>query len=217
MSVASTASDYQIFIETGTTAQFYRGDKTWALVPDTGGGASVVYAPTGATYIVQVASATLTNEQALADLATGILKGTSGTGLVSIAVAGVDYESPVATGTAVQLYHGDKTFTSVVSATTLSANVLNVATTTTTVTLKATGLVSTTSLDSGGTVTCLTLRSTETISATALTVGTTSRLGGTATALSLISATSLTVGNAVTLAGTVTALSLTSATAVTAT
>ena len=216
LSVASTASDYQIFIETGTTAQFYRGDKTWALVPDTGGGASVVYAPTGATYIVQVASATLTNEQALADLATGILKGTSGTGLVSIAVAGVDYESPVATGTAVQLYHGDKTFTSVVSATTLSANVLNVATTTTTVTLKATGLVSTTSLDSGGTVTCLTLRSTETISATALTVGTTSRLGGTATALSLISATSLTVGNAVTLAGTVTALSLTSATAVTA-
>ena len=135
LSVASTASDYQIFIETGTTAQFYRGDKTWTLVPDTGGGASVVYAPTGATYIVQVASATLTNEQALADLATGILKGTSGTGLVSIAVAGVDYESPVATGTAVQLYHGDKTFTSVVSATTLSANVLNVATTTTTVTL----------------------------------------------------------------------------------
>ena len=110
LSTASSSSDYQVFIPTGTTSQFYRGDKSWQLVPDTGAGAGVIYAPTGATYIVQIPSATLTNEQAIADLSTGILKGTSGTGLVSIAVAGTDFESVVATGTTAQFYRGDKTF-----------------------------------------------------------------------------------------------------------
>lgn len=48
-------------------------------------------APSDATYIVQTANATLTNEQALSGLATGILKNTTGTGVLSIAVAGTDY------------------------------------------------------------------------------------------------------------------------------
>lgn len=106
----SAHTGFEASVPTGTVSQFYRGDKTWQLVPDTGAGAGVVYAPTGATYIVQVASATLTNEQALADLSTGILKSTSGTGLVSIAVAGSDFEDVVPTGTTSQFYRGDKTW-----------------------------------------------------------------------------------------------------------
>jgi len=42
-------------------------------------------APVGATYIVQTADATLTNEQALGALTTGILKNTTSTGVLSIA------------------------------------------------------------------------------------------------------------------------------------
>ncbi len=45
-------------------------------------------------YIVQQASADLTNEQALGALATGILKSTTTTGVLSIAGAGTDYADP---------------------------------------------------------------------------------------------------------------------------
>lgn len=55
------------------------------------------YAPVGATYITQTHDATLTSEQALSDLATGILKSTTATGVVSIAAAGTDYTSPTGT------------------------------------------------------------------------------------------------------------------------
>ena len=51
-------------------------------------------APTDATYIVQTANGTLTNEQILADLATGIVKNTTTTGVLSIAADGTDYLSP---------------------------------------------------------------------------------------------------------------------------
>lgn len=44
-------------------------------------------APTDATYIVQTANGTLTNEQALGALATGLLKNTTTTGVLSIATA----------------------------------------------------------------------------------------------------------------------------------
>jgi hypothetical protein len=54
-------------------------------------------APVGATYITQTANATLTNEQALGSLATGIMKSTTGTGIVSIAAAGTDYVAPSTT------------------------------------------------------------------------------------------------------------------------
>lgn len=50
-------------------------------------------APANATYIVQTPDGTLSNEQALSALATGILKSTTGTGVVSIAGA-TDYVSP---------------------------------------------------------------------------------------------------------------------------
>jgi len=51
-------------------------------------------APADATYIVQTADGNLTNAQDLASLATGILKSTNGTGVVSIAVDGTDYLAP---------------------------------------------------------------------------------------------------------------------------
>ena len=47
--------------------------------------------PIDATYITQTPNAALTAEQALSLLATGILKSTTGTGVISIAVAGTDY------------------------------------------------------------------------------------------------------------------------------
>lgn len=56
-------------------------------------------APVGATYITQTADGTLTNEQALGALATGLLKNTTTTGVLSIAVAGTDYETPITAGT----------------------------------------------------------------------------------------------------------------------
>lgn len=48
-------------------------------------------APTDATYIVQTPSGSLSNEQALSALATGLVKNTTGTGVLSIAAAGTDY------------------------------------------------------------------------------------------------------------------------------
>lgn len=50
-------------------------------------------APTDATYIVQTANGSLSAEQALGALATGILKNTTTTGVLSIAVAGTDYQA----------------------------------------------------------------------------------------------------------------------------
>ena len=59
---------------------------TWGACPGAGSGA-----PTDAKYIVQTADATLSAEQALATLATGIMKVTTTTGVISVAVAGTDY------------------------------------------------------------------------------------------------------------------------------
>lgn len=56
-------------------------------------------APTDAKYIVQQGNATLSAEQALGDLATGILKNTITTGVLSIAAAGTDYAAAAHTHT----------------------------------------------------------------------------------------------------------------------
>ncbi len=61
-------------------------------------------APSNATYITQTSNSTLTNEQALASLATGILKSTTTTGVVSIAAAGTDYQLPYWTLSSTNLY-----------------------------------------------------------------------------------------------------------------
>lgn len=65
------------------------GSEIVGYTPAAGGGA-----PTTATYIVQTADAGLSAEQALGALATGILKSTTTTGVLSIAVAGTDYVIP---------------------------------------------------------------------------------------------------------------------------
>lgn len=54
-------------------------------------------APTDATYITQTLNGSLSAEQALSALATGLLKNTTGTGVLSIGAAGTDYVAPSAT------------------------------------------------------------------------------------------------------------------------
>lgn len=58
-----------------------------------GVGGSSSGAPFDATYITQTPNVTLTNEQALSVLATGLLKNTTATGVLSIAVPTVDFAS----------------------------------------------------------------------------------------------------------------------------
>lgn len=58
-------------------------------------------APIDATFITQTPSGTLTNEQALSLLATGLLKSTTVTGVVSIAAQGTDYYAPGGTDVAI--------------------------------------------------------------------------------------------------------------------
>lgn len=64
------------------------GVLSWAAGGGGGG------APTDATYITQTTNATLSAEQALSALATGLVKNTTGTGVLSIAAAGTDYLAP---------------------------------------------------------------------------------------------------------------------------
>jgi len=64
-------------------------------IADLGPGGSA--APGDATYIVQTPNGSLTQEQALSALATGIMKSTTATGVVSIATANVDYQAADAT------------------------------------------------------------------------------------------------------------------------
>lgn len=67
--------------------------------------AAATAAPTGATYITQTPDGGLSAEQALSLLATGILKNTTTTGVLSIAAAGTDFQAPDATLTALAAYN----------------------------------------------------------------------------------------------------------------
>jgi hypothetical protein len=69
-------------------------DNPDGTIPGGGGGG----APVDATYIVQTASTGLSAEQALGALGSGVLKNTTGTGVLSIAAAGTDYEYPLTFG-----------------------------------------------------------------------------------------------------------------------
>lgn len=73
---------------------------------------AVAIGSASAKYIVQQADASLPNAQATGALATGILKSTTSTGVLSIAVAGTDYQAPL-------------TFTSGLSGTTTITNDFN--------------------------------------------------------------------------------------------
>ena len=77
--------------DAGTTTLFVSDDSgtvTNVLTGATG-------APIDATYITQTANASLTAEQNLAALTTGIMFSTNATGIVSIAVADTDYQQPI--------------------------------------------------------------------------------------------------------------------------
>lgn len=72
-----------------------------AAVTAGGGGGGGGGAPTDATYITKTANATLSAEQALSSLATGVMKVTTGTGAISVATEGTDYYKPGGTDVAV--------------------------------------------------------------------------------------------------------------------
>lgn len=76
--------------KSGTTT-LYTKDSSANVVEVAGAG---TVAPKDATYITQTANSTLTNEQALGSLTTGILKNTTTTGVLSIASAGTDFVAP---------------------------------------------------------------------------------------------------------------------------
>lgn len=68
------------FVAPGTSGNVLTSNgTTWASVAPAGGGA-----PTDATYITQTANGTLSAEQALSSLATGPLKNTTGTGVLTV-------------------------------------------------------------------------------------------------------------------------------------
>lgn len=87
---------------------YYKPGGTDVAVLDGGTGASTASgartnlgaAPLAATYIVQTADSELSAEQALSSLATGLVKVTTTTGVLSTAVAGTDYVAPDAELTA---------------------------------------------------------------------------------------------------------------------
>lgn len=64
---------------------------TTTYLPAPSGGSG---APADATYITQTTNSSLSAEQALASLGTGLVKNTTATGVLSIAVAGTDYAIP---------------------------------------------------------------------------------------------------------------------------
>lgn len=71
-----------------TVADDAADDEIDITIAASGGGGG---APTDATYIVQTAHGSLSAEQALSSLTTGVVKVTNGTGVLSTAVAGTDY------------------------------------------------------------------------------------------------------------------------------
>jgi len=75
--------------------------------------ASTLYAPIGATYITQTLDGSLTNEQAIASLNTGLLQGTITTGVISSVTtsAGVSTLISDETGTGVMVFNNSPTFT----------------------------------------------------------------------------------------------------------
>lgn len=101
----------------GTLSGTNTGDQTITLTGDvTGSGTGSIAttittpgAPSNATYITQTASGGLSAEQALSALATGLVKNTTTTGVLSIAGAGTDYISPTTETAIIQVACSDET------------------------------------------------------------------------------------------------------------
>lgn len=80
---------------------YFSTDNVEAALQQIGAALAASGAPTDATYITQVPNGSLSGEQALSTLATGILKNANGTGVLSIATEGTDYWKPGGTDVAV--------------------------------------------------------------------------------------------------------------------
>jgi len=78
----------------GTISTAAKICRDYAPSSSSGGSGSGGGAPTDATYITQVSHGSLTAGQALGSLSTGIMKNTTGTGIVSVAIAGTDFVAP---------------------------------------------------------------------------------------------------------------------------
>lgn len=91
----------------------YRRNETntaWNLIEATAVSASLV-AGLANKFLVQGTSGTsIPNAQFMGSLTTGLVKNTLTTGVQSIAVAGTDYEAPIAAGTTAQYWRGDKSW-----------------------------------------------------------------------------------------------------------
>lgn len=96
----------------GTDKLTFNGTAISCSTDQTGGGG----APVGSTYITQTADPTLTNEQALSSLGTGLLKNTTGTGVLSIGASGTDY-APATSGSSLLKGNGAGGFSNAVSGT----------------------------------------------------------------------------------------------------
>jgi hypothetical protein len=93
LSIGAAGTDYEAALGNPGTNGFVlssttTGTRSW-IAPGGGGGA-----PTTSKYILQTADGSLPNAQALGVLATGLLKSTTSTGVLSIGAAGTDYVAP---------------------------------------------------------------------------------------------------------------------------
>jgi hypothetical protein len=109
--IESPEDEINVSIEWGVgNIQVPRGDHTH----------DAAYAPIGSKYIVQTADGTLTNEQALGALSTGIVKNTTTTGVLSIAAAGTDYAAATS-GTSILKGNGSGGFSNAAAGTDYAA------------------------------------------------------------------------------------------------
>ena len=93
LTLASNTSDYQAFIAAGTTAQYYKGDKTWATLNQAAVAGLTTADSPAFTGLTVNGNAKTTGTTTLAATLTGMLKATAG--VVSQAVAGTDYNAPI--------------------------------------------------------------------------------------------------------------------------
>ena len=112
---AALSSRPQYAIDCDSASMACTVDGGVLLLASMGGGGGPALAdggaPANATYITQTASSGLTNEQALSSLSTGVVKVTTGTGVLSTAVSGTDY-APATSGSTVLLGNGSGGFSS---------------------------------------------------------------------------------------------------------
>ena len=117
--LTSAADRLPYFTGSGTAALATFTSAGRALVDDanaTAQRATLGAAPLAAKYIVQTANSELSAEQALGALATGILKNTTTTGVLSIAASGTDY-APATSGTSILKGNGSGGFSNAAAGT----------------------------------------------------------------------------------------------------